>query len=87
MLYVHCADLTRVHYFVPTRQPRVAARPTRNGKTDRKVLQSWSNFTTGTPVARGCRSCANQQFGTRWGPQVQAYSPICMQTELVFNQH
>ena len=87
MLYAQFADLNRVHYFVLTRQPRVAARPTRIGKTDRKVLHSWSNFTTGTPVARGCRQCATQHFPTRRGPQVQAYSTICVHTELVFVQH
>ncbi len=87
MLYAHCADLTHVHYFVLTRQPRVAARPIRIGKTDRKVLHSWSNFTTETPVARDCRPCANQHLRTRRGPQVQAYSPICLHTGLVLIQH
>ena len=53
MLYAYCAGVTHGQHFVLTRQPRVAARPTRIGKTDRKVLHSWSNFTTGTPVARG----------------------------------
>ncbi|DBA84745.1 TPA: hypothetical protein ACH3X1_005991 [Trebouxia sp. C0004] len=75
MLYAHCADLTHVHFLVLTRQPQVAARPTRIGKTDRKVLHSWSNFTSGTPVARRRRPCADQHLRTRRHPQAAAFEP------------
>ncbi|DBA74766.1 TPA: hypothetical protein ACH3X2_009289 [Trebouxia sp. C0005] len=70
MLYAQCADVTHVHSFLLKRQPRVAARPTRIGKTDRKVLHSWSSVTTGTPTVSGCRPCANAHLKIRWGPQV-----------------
>lgn len=86
MLYAQCADVTHVHSFLLKRQPRVAARPTRIGKTDRKVLHSWSSVTTGTPTVSGCRPCANAHLKIRWGPQVQAYSPICVHTGLVLIQ-
>lgn len=73
MLYAQCADLTPVHYFVLTRQPRLAARPTSNGKTDSQVLHSWSNFTTGTSIVTGCRPCANQHLRTRRAPKAAAF--------------
>ncbi|DBA74764.1 TPA: hypothetical protein ACH3X2_009289 [Trebouxia sp. C0005] len=73
MLYAQCADVTHVHSFLLKRQPRVAARPTRIGKTDRKVLHSWSSVTTGTPTVSGCRPCANAHLKIRWGPQAAAF--------------
>ncbi|DBB02094.1 hypothetical protein WJX82_008195 [Trebouxia sp. C0006] len=72
-MYAHCLDLAHAQCCVLTRLPRVAACPTRIGKTDRKVLHSWSSFTTGTRVARGCRPCANQYLRARRVSQAAAF--------------